>query len=293
MKIDLHCHSTNSDGKDTVKQILHQAEKLEIKGLCISDHDNFKGSEEAFDINNGIYSGKLIPGIEISTKIKGKTVHLLAYFPTFKLDQKHELFVNLEKIRTDRIRRMKRMTQLATEAGKKITFEDVLQEAQGESGKEPIDVISRPHFARAFIRLGYANTMDEVFDNYIGEGKPFHAERFSLKYYEWITLVHEIGGLIFWAHPLHGHDNNYESLEEIANILKELIDGIEFYYNYKGKYIVDESFVVKGTQFLDKIILEKNLLKTAGGDYHGDVGKLGAVDLPKSDWLNFKKRLFK
>ncbi len=292
MKIDLHCHSVHSDGTDTVREILMAAEKLGIKGLCISDHDNFGGSLEAFQIKKGLYSGELIPGIEISTRVLGKTVHLLAYLPSFDVLD-NQLFRTLDDLKNERVRRMRKMISLANEHGYAITFEEVLEEVSGEDGEQPIDVIGRPHFAKVFIRKGYAKDLEDAFDNFIGDGKPLYAQKISPTYEEWISMVHSIGGLISWAHPLHGHNSDFASFTETADILMKYVDAIELNYNYDGKYRVSKELQIRGKEYLKGAINNNNLLVTAGGDYHGNVGVLGIVDLAEDDWLSFKRSLFR
>jgi hypothetical protein len=115
-----------------------------------------------------------------------------------------------------------------------------------------------------------------------------YVERFTLKLKEWIDLVHSLNGLAVWAHPFNGHKDSTESFEYYApRIASHGIDGIELIYNYKGKYVVDEDFINHNTPLLKKLIKENNLLITAGGDFHGNVGKLGELDLHEEDWNKF------
>lgn len=295
MNIDLHSHSTNSDGTWSVEQILREAERKGVRALCISDHDNFRGSLEAYRINDGLFSGYLVPGIEISAKFEDFKIHMLAYLPTFDIPETHELLRNLEKILNSRVWRMEKMVEKANEMGFEITFEEVLKEVEFGSGstKQPMDVISRPHLARAMVKKGlFANT-DEVFDKYLNDSGPMYVERFTLKLKEWIDLVHSLGGLAVWAHPFHGHKSSTESFEFYApRIASHGIDGIELYYNYKKKYVVDEDFLEHNTPLLIKLIKENDLLITAGGDFHGENnGCLGEMDLPEADWDRFVSAL--
>ncbi len=295
MNIDLHSHSTNSDGIWSVEEILREAERKGVVALCISDHDNFRGSLEANRINDGLFSGFLVPGIEISAKFEDFKIHMLAYLPTFDIPEDHELLINLDKILHSRVWRMERMVERANELGFDITFDEVLKEAEFGSGssKQPIDVISRPHLARAMVKKGLFTNIDEVFDRYLNDHGPMYVERFTLKLKEWIDLIHSLGGLAVWAHPFHGHKNSTASFEKYApRIASHGIDGIELYYNYKKKYVVDEEFFEYNTPFLKKLIRENNLLVTAGGDFHSpDAGCLGEMNLPEEDWDRFVKAL--
>ncbi len=295
MNIDLHCHSTNSDGTWSVSEILVDAERKGVKVLAISDHDNLKGSREAFEKKGGLFSGQLIPAIEISTLVEGKKVHLLAFFPTIDISPESDLLQSLDKIQNSRIWRMKKMIEKDNAIGFDITFEEVLEAAgTGKTGdKQPTDVISRPHLARVLVDKGYVKDFNEAFNEYLADGKAIQVNRFTLKFTDWIQQVKALGGIMIWAHPLHGHEGKKESFLELAEILKDSdIDGVERIYNYKGKYIITDEFESWGQEQLDMIIAEKDWLITAGGDFHGDVGRLGELDLPADDWKRFESKLF-
>lgn len=290
MNVDLHCHSTNSDGTWSVTQILKEAERKGVKILAVTDHDNFQGSIEANQLAPVYFSGKLIPGIEISTRVMNKSLHFLAYFPTFNLDPQSELLQNLEKIRNSRVWRMKEMIKKAKEIGFNVTYEDVLKEVTtGTDGsQQPSDVISRPHLARVLVNKGYVNSFEEAFDSYIADGKALHIARFTLKFEEWIKQVKDLGGIIIWAHPFEGYHDDFDEFVKYAEYVTEFpIAGIERIYNYKGKYKVSENFIQRGNQYLDKIIYDKQFIITAGGDFHGNVGLLGELDLPEENSNRF------
>ena len=294
MNVDLHCHSTNSDGTWSVEQILKEAERKGVKVLAITDHDNFQGSIEAKQITGQYFTGKLIPGIEISTRIGGKSLHFLAYFPSFELDDDSRLLQNLEKIRNSRVWRMKEMVKKANEIGFEITYDEVLREVTtGTDGStQPADVISRPHLARLLVKKGLVKSFEEAFDKFIADGKPLHVSRFSLEFSQWIEQVSELGGMIVWAHPFEGYKDNFEEFMKFANIVTNSpIAGIERIYNYEGKYKVSKEFQEKGNEYLDKIIQQNNYLITAGGDFHGNVGLLGELSLDEEHVQRFLLKL--
>ncbi|MCE7736779.1 MAG: PHP domain-containing protein [Candidatus Heimdallarchaeota archaeon] len=295
MNVDLHCHSTNSDGTWSVTQILIEAERKGVKILAITDHDNFQGSVEANQLAPDYFSGKLIAGIEISTKIMNKSLHFLAYFPSFDLDPQCELLQNLEKIKNSRVWRMKEMIKKAKEIGFDITYEDVINEVTtGTDGSsQPADVISRPHLARVLVNKGYVKSFDEAFDRYLADGKTLHIARFTLDFEEWIKQVKDLRGIIIWAHPFEGYHDDFDEFVKYAEYVTGFpIAGIERIYNYKGKYKVSEDFIKRGNQYLDKIIAQKQFVITAGGDFHGNVGVLGELELPENksnQFLNLLK----
>ncbi len=294
MNVDLHCHSTNSDGTWSVEQILIEAEIKGVKVLAITDHDNFQGSIEAEGLAQSNFTGKLIPGIEISTRIRGKSIHFLAYFPSFTLNPNSDLLKNLMKIRNSRVWRMKEMVKKANQVGLKISYEDVLEEVMtGTDGsQQPADVISRPHLARVMINKGYVESFEDAFDNYLADGKSLHVSRFTLDLNEWIEQVTELRGLLVWAHPFHGYNDDFDQFIEYAQyITKFQIAGIEMVYNYKGKYKVSDEFVARGTIYLNEIISEKKYLITSGGDFHGNVGILGELELSEESVNKFMSKL--
>lgn len=291
----MHCHSTHSDGTKTVEQILTKAEALGIKALCISDHDNIKGSLEAVQIGKKLFSGELIMGIEISTIVGSQKIHLLAHFPSHEFPEDSKLLASLRKIQSSRVWRMKEMVKKARGRGWDITYNEVEDESSltDDGSKTDVVVISRPHLARVMIKKGIVNSLDEAFDKYLGEAKPIHVERFSLSFEKWIEQVHEHHGLVTWAHPLEGHKGKLESVKDVAAKLVDKINGIEIFYRYDGKYKVPKQLQKEGTSFLETLIDQYGLLRTAGGDYHEDnVGFLGGVDLPEEDWVKFKNKLF-
>lgn len=296
MKVDLHSHSTNSDGTKSVREILTMAQAKGVKVLAITDHDNLKGAEEASYVNEveQIYSGILVPGIEISTYVGEENVHLLAFFPNISQINKSKLRESLLAIQDSRVYRMKKMVELAQKSGIPITFEEVIDEVkQSSDGSDsPTDVISRPHFARVLVKKNIVADVEEAFHKYIGNDKPFYVSRLSLTYDDWIELVNEEGGVVVWAHPLHARDEDLIRLTSVAtHLIENGLDGIELVYDYQGKYVVSEDFVVKGTEELYKFVEKHNLLVTSGGDYHGDVGKLGELELDEKHVHKFLSRL--
>ncbi len=295
MKIDLHCHSTNSDGDWTVKEILTEAEKKGIEALCITDHDTFAGSIEAHRLYRGVYSGKLLYGMEISAKVIGKSMHLLAYFNSVDLPEDHKLFTSLKKIKNSRIERMKEMIKKANNMGFNISFEDVLKEAAkgGKSNKQPTEVINRPHLAKALVTKGYVSSVNKAFEKYLYDDGPLYVKRFTLSLEEWIELIHELGGLAVWAHPLHKHKESYESLTKVGKIaISAGIDGMELIYDYPSKYpIKNDEFKSKGETFLWGLVDKHNLLVTCGGDFHGRSGSLGNLDIKREYWNRFIDKL--
>ena len=186
------------------------------------------------------------------------------------------------------------MVKKANEIGFDISFDEVLEEVSSadDGSVSTTDIISRPHLARVLLKRGFVNSFEEGFDKYLADGKPLHVNRFSPSFDEWIEMVHAHRGLVTWAHPLHGHKGSFTSIKKVAKSLVNHIDGIEINYRYDGKYVVSEDLQLEGTKYLESLIDRYNLLRTAGGDFHGNVGVLGGVDLSERDWIRFKVKLF-
>jgi predicted metal-dependent phosphoesterase TrpH len=259
MKIDLHVHSTYSDGLLDPHELLELAEQKSIDYLAITDHDTLDGYNRIFpDIND--YSVKLIPGVEISSNYKGKDVHILAY----NFDVNNSKFIDLLKtIQKGRQQRAKKILELLWEFGVIINYCDVEQLA-GEKG-----LVGRPHIAQAMINGGYVRNKQEAFDKYIGDNGPAYYAKPAPSPKKIIKAVKSAGGLSVVAHPyIIGND------KIVFDLIKFGIQGIEVYY---GKNNPDV------TKYYESIACEFDLIRTGGSDFHGgvyDEELFGSVDIP-------------
>ena len=156
--IDLHTHSTASDGIYSPTELLHKAKEIGLRVLALTDHDTTDGLEEAMRAARTL-DIDLIPGIEINTDVGGGEVHVLGYFLEFR---RPEFQAILKVLRDARERRGQRMVELLNEHGVNISWERVREIAQGSVG--------RPHVAKALMEAGYVQTIGEAFDKYIGTG---------------------------------------------------------------------------------------------------------------------------
>ena len=105
--------------------------------------------------------------------------------------------------------------------------------------------------------------------------------------------MHDLNGIVIWAHPLHGHEENRDSLIKVVELLSNKeINGVERIYNYKGKYTISDDFEKFGEKVLDEAIVTNHWLITSGGDFHGNVGAIGELELSKDAWLKFENALF-
>jgi predicted metal-dependent phosphoesterase TrpH len=230
--------------------------------------------------------------MEISTKVLGSTTHLLAFFPDITKDKIPDVHEVLDKIRNSRHNRMKKMVENAVNEGMDITFQEVMEEAKNEGSSS--DVIGRPHLARVLVKKGFANNMDHAFNEWIAEGRPLHAERFTLDYKGWIELVSKNNGIVIWAHPLFYKDDKMDRLEESFNALQAAgIAGIEIEYPYnKRRAPLETEFVKEGVRFLKDQARSYDLIWTTGGDFHGDSGILGFGELGETNLERMESLLF-
>ncbi len=245
--IDLHTHSTASDGIYTPTQLLAHAKEADISILALTDHDSTDGIVEAAEAarQQGI---DFIPGIEVNTDTHGGEVHVLGYF----LEYERPAFQAILKVLRDaRERRGQRMVELLNEQGVHVAWERVREIAQGSVG--------RPHVAKALLEAGYVQTIGEAFDTYIGTGCPAYVPRYKLSPEDAVRLIVSANGLPVIAHPI-----TLPGLTELRNWLPGLraagLVGLETYY---GPYTTQDE------QALLTLANEYQLIPTGGTDFHG------------------------
>ena len=245
--IDLHTHSTASDGIYSPTELLRRAKEVGLRVLALTDHDTTGGLEEAakaaatLDID-------FIPGIEINTDVSGGEVHVLGYFPEYE----RPVFQSVLKVLRDaRERRGQRMVELLNEHGISVSWERVRELAQGAVG--------RPHVAKALLEAGYVQTIGEAFDKYIGTGCFAYVPRYRLTPDDAVRLIASVNGLAVLAHPVE-----LPGLEELRAWLPGLcaagMVGLETYY---GPYTPEQEHALRA------LADEYHLIPTGGTDFHG------------------------
>ncbi|WP_264739401.1 PHP domain-containing protein [Cytobacillus firmus] len=246
---DLHLHTTASDGSFSPSEVVEKATEKGIKTIAITDHDTLDGIKEAMEAGKKL-NVNVIPGIELSTKYKGKNIDILGY----QIHESKELLAVLKKIQDYRENRAQLIVKKFCELGMTITEEDVQKHSKGE-------VIARPHIAKAVVEKGYAKNTQEVFDIFLGDGKPCAVDKMVLLPEEGIRLIHNAGGIAVLAHP---------SLIQDDLIVEELMqlsfDGIEVWHR---KHQPDDIIRYK------EIGKKYNKLMTGGSDYHNDDHSIG------------------
>ena len=240
--IELHTHTTYSDGILTPQQLVERAAKAGVKALAITDHDTLYGWSEAIAaaIPHNI---EIVPGVELSTVYNGRSLHILGYYP-----RKELLEAPLGERLAGRKRRAKQMVENLAAMGY------ALELAERNSNM----ALCRPHIASAMVKAGYVNSSQEAFERFIGDdcSAYVHYEKFSAS--EGIELIRDCGGVPVWAHPYLFRGG---TVEEVLPVLVEAgLMGIEVFHPHHGKNKVNR---------LQEFCRQYDLLMTGGTDYHG------------------------
>lgn len=247
MLLDLHCHSTYSDGTLSPKQLIKKAKNLGIKMFSITDHDTINAQKEAIEYSRKL-NLKYVPGVEINAEFP-TLMDILGY--GIDINNDYLNFI-LETIYNKRIERNRIMIELLKKEGFKIDIEDL----EGMS----LSTIGRPHIARILLKKGYGTSVSQIIESYLTRGKKCYIERFKFSPKKTIKTIKKSGGLAVLAHPRKLRLSNVQ-LESLVNELKDYgLDGIEcFHYSSDPHY----------TNFLIDLARKNGLLVTAGSDFHG------------------------
>ncbi len=251
--IDLHIHSTFSDGTDTPDRLARLGKEKELSAMALTDHDTTKGIDEftAACRDNGIEG---IAGIELSSLYCSgtleKEIHMVGLF----IDPHSQTLSDaLAKLVVNRERRNKTIVRLFHSIGITVDLEEMKQ-------LYPNAVLTRAHFADYLLRKGLVGSRNEAFDRYLGDGKPCHIRRETMSATQAIDLIHAAGGLAILAHPLI-YKLNFSILSQmVAFLAQNGMDGMEAMYSTFSSR--DEADM--------KLLAKKNRLLISGGsDYHG------------------------
>lgn len=243
IKIDLHMHTTYSDGAFSPTELVLKAKSTGLDVISITDHDSINGIKEAMAVGKEV-GVEIIPGLEISTDLDEKEIHLLAYF--IDIDNE-ELQKYLSFFREERFHRAKRIVQKLRNLGLPITIDDVMALAQNSA-------VGRPHIAFALVNLGLINNYYEAFEKYIGDYGPAFERKIHVSPQSATKLISDAGGLSFVAHP------GYMKESILIDLIKAGIDGIE---------VIHPSHTENQVNFYRGIVNQYCLLETGGSDFHG------------------------
>ncbi len=259
-KVDLHIHSTTSDGQLTPADIIQEAAERGLTFIALADHDTVDGIASAQAAAQAFPQLKVIPCVEISTDIPQGEVHILGYFIDYT---DHELKAALNSFRNSRLGRAQGMVAKLENLGIHIDWQRVQQLAGGSS-------IGRPHIAQAMLEKGYIASIKQAFTDYLGHDGPAYVEREKMTPAEAVELILKAKGLPVLAHPLTFNDP--EAM--IAELKAAGLVGIEAYYN---GYTAEEINRLVG------LADRHNLIATGGSDYHGldpTETAIGGADVP-------------
>ncbi len=247
--VDLHIHTTCSDGGLTPSEVVAYAQTRGLHAVAITDHDSVEGNDEAGRAGRAV-GLPVVPGVEISTQWTGVTFHLLGYGLDRLTERVRRAF---EFLVESRRRRNPRMIQRLQDLGVDITLDEVLAEAGGS-------LVGRPHFARVLLRKGVVGSMQQAFDRYLGRGAPAYVNKERLSPAQSADLIREAGGVMVLAHPGLLEGERPGALAEVLSHLLSLgLAGIEVYYSRH----TPEQVARYG-----ELARRHGLLLTGGSDFH-------------------------
>ena len=248
--IDLHIHSTASDGSLSPVKIIQAANKANLRAIAITDHDTVDGSVEALQhqYSSGV---EILPGVEISASFESGVMHILGYLIRLDDISFRETLKVLQKARANRnLQILKRLQDLGID----ISYDEVLKASGGGQ-------IGRPHIAHVLVHKGVVQGIDEAFNKLLKKGSPAYAERYRLLPVEAIEAILVAGGVPVLAHPFTLNAKTEGDLERVLVDLKQAgLKGLEVYCPGHGPEV---------TARYERLADRHGLLVTGGTDFHG------------------------
>ena len=250
IKIDLHTHSSASDGTLSPRSLVKLAAETGLRAISLTDHDTIDGIDDALQAGMD-FGVEIIPGVEISVNWEEGSMHLLGYY----IDHLHDSMTDaLQTCKLSRDNRNEKILSRLNELGYNIKLEDVLKIS-------PDGTCGRAHIARLLIESGRFETIGQVFDKLLNRGAAAYMERYRLQLKEAIQVIHDAGGIAVWAHP-----GNHSRLNRMLELLPKWgdfgLDGLESDY-------ADHSIDLRDD--LRKQALQYGLIYTGGSDFHGSI----------------------
>lgn len=268
MLVDFHMHSTYSDGRLTVTELIKMAKEKNLGAISLTDHDEVGGVRDVLakgDIGIGF-----VPGIEFSTTLHGKDVHVLAY----RYDPENKgLLEYTAFFKEERRTRVIKMLQKCTDCGYEVTFEELRRQFPGDGS------LGRPHVAQLLMAKGYVGSVGEAFKTLISHNGPCYVPKYEVHPAEVLSLIRRAGGLAVLAHPLLIRNDDY--VEEVLDLG---LDGIEVYHprhseEDKARYLA--------------MAQKRGLLVSGGSDFHAIKGRypeqLGEFEVTDDQTREFVK----
>ena len=278
-RVDLHSHTTASDGSLSAEELVARAASLGIEVLAITDHDTTDAVPTALaearrrDIT-------LVPGVEISTVSGREEIHLLGFFVDI---DNPELQALLARTREARRTRAQKMLARLAKLGLPLEWGRLVEVSSGSSS------IGRPHVAATLLEAGHVSSYSEAFDLWIGRDRPAYVERYKLSPEEAIRLIRGSGGLAVLAHPyIYNRKGECKAGLDLPRWLPRLrdagLEGLEVYYPHYARAV---------SRRLLALAVEHGLLIAGGSDYHGGMlsNGLGSINVPWAAWEGLQRRM--
>jgi 3',5'-nucleoside bisphosphate phosphatase len=269
--IDLHLHTTASDGRCTPQELVRRAARAGLSVMAVTDHDTTAAIAEvgAEARHHGIHT---IAGIEITAVEAGRDLHVLGYL----FDPQHHGLVSLlVRQRAARVARIEGIASRLAAHGVAIDIEPMLEQNRRESGRS----IGRPQVARAMVEAGHVASTQEAFDRWLARGLPGFVPREGPTPEAVIEIIHDAGGIASIAHP-----GQYGLGTRISTLAAAGLDAVEAFHPDHDAALVQE--------YVD-VARRLRLLLTGGSDFHGDPGhgcEPGSVTLPAEEWERLQAR---
>lgn len=249
--VDLHTHSTASDGSFPPAEVVRLAKDAGLKALALTDHDTTDGLEEAVAAGQEL-GVEVIPGVEISAQFTDDTMHILGYFIDFRDGKLAERLAVLKQARKER---NPKIVAKLNALGVSITMEQVDRLSGGGQ-------VGRPHIARALLESGYVKSMQQAFDIYLKNGGKAYVEKYRFPPGEAMDMIRQAGGIPVLAHPFTLGLGSAAALKEVLQDLKaQGLAGVEIFY---AEHTPEQEALYL------KLARELGLLVTGGSDFHGD-----------------------
>jgi predicted metal-dependent phosphoesterase TrpH len=267
--VDLHSHTTASDGTFTPRELVQEAARRGVRVLAVTDHDSTEGLAEAIDEASRHAPLRIVPGIEINCDVDGGEIHVLGYCLDYEAPWFQEF---CRGQRAERRQRVHRMVARLAELGMPIDAEEVFALVQeGSAG--------RPHVAQVLVKRGYVKTVREAFDRYLAAGKPGHVPREKLAPVDAVRLIRRAGGVPVFAHPgLADQD------AMIPDLIAAGLMGIECFYT---------EHTPGQTAGYVETCKRQGLVATGGSDFHGPrvrAAQLGIPSIPLAVWEALERK---
>ena len=248
-RIDLHVHTTASDGTFPPSEAVSHARELGLAAIAVTDHDTPAGIPEALEAGRAL-GVEVVPGIEVSVDYKGRGIHILGYFIDPAAPSLRHL---LQWVVAERRRRNETIAAAMRADGIDITLHDL-------GGDDPASVIGRPHFAAALVERGYASDMGDAFRRFLDRGQVYYRKRAYIPLRQGLEVIRDAGGKPVMAHPLQYRFDEPELLALVRTLTDGGIVGMECLYS---------QYEPAQSDYLTGLAERFGLCVTGGSDFHG------------------------